>query len=61
MLPTFYWTTFDVSGMLPPRWRQDVLAAASEADFRDFPRRPVGPINGPHSSGCTGGRFGILP
>jgi hypothetical protein len=41
LLPTFQWTTFDVKSVLPPRWRQDALAAAGEADFRDFPRTPV--------------------
>jgi hypothetical protein len=41
MLPTFQWTTFDVSGMLPPHWRHDVLALAANADFRRFPRTPV--------------------
>jgi hypothetical protein len=40
MLPTFQWTSFDVDGMLPPTWRQDVAAVAAEADFRDFPRTP---------------------
>lgn len=41
MLPTFRWTTFDVTGMLPPRWRQDVSEVAARADFRDFPPTPV--------------------
>ena len=41
MLPTFRWTTFDVTGMLPACWRQDVLNAAADADVRDFPRTPV--------------------
>jgi hypothetical protein len=41
LLPTFQWTTFDVSGVLPPRWRQDAAAVATEADFRDFPRTPI--------------------
>lgn len=41
MLPTFQWTTFDVSGMLPPNWQQDVLDAAANADFQHFPRTPV--------------------
>ena len=41
MLPTFQWTTFDVTGMLPPPWRQDVLQIAAEAEFRDFPVTPV--------------------
>jgi hypothetical protein len=37
MLPTFQWTTFDVTGMLPPHWQQDVFGVAADADFRDFP------------------------
>lgn len=41
MLPTFHWTTFDVSGMFPLDWRTDVYKAAVGADFRDFPRTPV--------------------
>ncbi len=41
MLPTFQWTTFDVTGILPRTWRQDVLDAAADADFRHFPRTPV--------------------
>ena len=41
MLPAFRWTTFDVTGMLPPHWRQDVLKTAARADVRDFPVTPV--------------------
>ncbi|HEY2280400.1 MAG TPA: 2OG-Fe(II) oxygenase [Streptosporangiaceae bacterium] len=41
MRPTVRWTTFDVSGRLPPRWRQDVLAVASRSDDREFPLTPV--------------------
>ena len=41
MLPTFQWTTFDVTGMLPPDWQQDVFELAGQADFRDFPVTPV--------------------
>ena len=41
MLPAFQWTTFDVTGMLPSRWRQDIRDAVAGADFRDFPRTPV--------------------
>lgn len=37
----FSWTTFDVTGTLPPRWQSDVLAVAAESDDRDFPRTPV--------------------
>jgi hypothetical protein len=41
MRPAVRWTTFDVSGMLPPRWRQDVLAVAGRSDDREFPLTPV--------------------
>lgn len=41
MLPTFWWTTFDVTGMFPPQWRTDVRKIAIDADFRNFPRTPV--------------------
>jgi hypothetical protein len=41
VLPTFQWTTFDVSSMLPPHWTPDVMAVADDADFRDFPRTPI--------------------
>ena len=41
MRPTFCWTTFDVTKMLPPGWREDVRAAAADSDDRDFPRTPV--------------------
>jgi hypothetical protein len=32
---------FDVTGMLPPEWRQDVLVATAGSDDRDFPQIPV--------------------
>lgn len=41
MIPTFQWTTFDVSGMFPHGWEMDIYKAATGADFRDFPRTPV--------------------
>jgi 2OG-Fe(II) oxygenase superfamily len=41
MRPTFCWTTFDVTEMLPSQWRRDILAAAAGSDDRDFPRTPV--------------------
>ena len=41
MLPTFWWTTFDVSGMFPSNWKTTVRKVADEADFRYFPRTPV--------------------
>jgi hypothetical protein len=41
MLPTFQWTTFDVMGMLPYRWRHEIFDAAADAQVRDFLRTPV--------------------
>jgi hypothetical protein len=41
MLPTFQWTTCDVTGILPARWWQDLRDAAAEADVKAFPRTPV--------------------
>jgi hypothetical protein len=41
MAPKFHWTTFDLNDRLPPGWREDVLAVAETAEFRDFPRTPV--------------------
>jgi len=41
MPPRFHWTAFDVSGLLPDDWTNDIGAVAAEADFRDFPRTPV--------------------
>ncbi len=40
-MPTrFHWLTFDVSGLLPPHWQQEIIAVGAAADFRDFPRTP---------------------
>jgi hypothetical protein len=41
LLPTFHWTTFDVTGTLPPNWSRDAAAVATEAEIRNFPRTPV--------------------
>ena len=41
MQPRFRWTTFDVTGSLPPAWQQEISAVALEAEFRAFPRTPV--------------------
>jgi hypothetical protein len=38
---SFYWTTFNVSSLLPEDWRADITAVAAGADFRAFPRTPV--------------------
>jgi 2OG-Fe(II) oxygenase superfamily len=37
----FQWTTFDVSGRLPPTWQEEISRVAAEADFREFARTPV--------------------
>jgi len=41
MLPGFRWTTFDLTSQLPGNWRQEIAAAAREADFREFPRTQI--------------------
>jgi hypothetical protein len=38
---SFYWTTFDVSSLLPEDWHSDITAVAAEADCHAFPRTPV--------------------
>jgi 2OG-Fe(II) oxygenase superfamily len=38
---SFYWTTFNVSSLLPEDWRADITAVAAGAEFRAFPRTPV--------------------
>jgi hypothetical protein len=35
------WTEFDVTTRLPPDWQRDIIAVATEAEFRAFPRTPV--------------------
>ena len=56
MRPTFCWTTFDVTKMLPPGWREDVRAAAADSDDRDFPRTPVISREAAGVQHVTGGR-----
>ena len=41
MLARFGWITFDVCDLLPANWRRQVLAAADDADCRDFPKTPI--------------------
>jgi hypothetical protein len=36
----FHWTTFDVVGLLPAGWQNEVIRVAREADTREFPRTP---------------------
>jgi hypothetical protein len=37
----FRWTTFDLTSVLSGDWQQEIAAAASEADVREFPRTPI--------------------
>jgi hypothetical protein len=37
----FYWMTFNVTGLLPENWHEDISAVAAGADYRAFPRTPV--------------------
>jgi hypothetical protein len=52
----FRWTTFDVTGSLPPTWQAEVAAVAPEADFREFPRTPVLSREGPEVPHIARGR-----
>jgi hypothetical protein len=38
---SFSWATFDVSSQLSDGWQQDLVTAAAQADFREFPRTPI--------------------
>jgi hypothetical protein len=52
----FHWTTFDVSGSLPPGWQREIAAVAEAADFREFPRTPILSREGPDVRGIRRGR-----
>ncbi len=52
----FGWTTFDVTGLLPAGWQQEVVAAAAGADFREFPRTPVLSREAEQVAGISRGR-----
>jgi len=39
--PRFRWTTFDVTGSLPPNWQVEISSVAEKADFGDFPKTPI--------------------
>jgi hypothetical protein len=54
--PHFRWITFDVTGSLPPNWRDEISAAAKGADFRKFPRTPVLSREAPEVSHIPRGR-----
>ena len=41
MTSRFWWLTFDLNGILPFDWQQEILLAANDADFHNFPRTPV--------------------
>jgi hypothetical protein len=55
-MPGFRWTTFDVGGSLGSGWRDDVLAVAGDADFREFPRTPVLTREAPQVARISRGR-----
>lgn len=38
---SFGWTVFDVTGLLPERWKSDIAVAAAASEFRAFPRTPI--------------------
>jgi hypothetical protein len=38
---SFGWTVFDVTDLLPERWKSDVVLAAAASEFRAFPRTPI--------------------
>ena len=52
----FSWTTFGVSSRLPDAWQQDLAAAATQADFRDFPRTPILSREAEHVTRISRGR-----
>jgi hypothetical protein len=56
MVRRFCWTAFDVSGLLPRDWRDDLKKAAAEADFRDYPRTPFLSREADHVKSITRGR-----
>ena len=37
---SFFWSTVDVSALLPGGWHSEISAVAAEADFREYPRTP---------------------
>lgn len=41
MLHDFFWTTFDVTSLLPPDWQHDIDSIVPEAVFDNFPRTPI--------------------
>lgn len=56
MSQRFRWTTYDVTDLLPENWKPDVLAAAADADFRDFPKTPPLSREAPEVSSISRGR-----
>ena len=55
----FHWTTFDLTGQLPPGWHADVIAAAVDADVREFPRTPILSREAPEVSHIRRGRVEV--
>jgi hypothetical protein len=52
----FRWITFDVNGLLPPRWQEDVCELATDADFHKFPKTPVVSREAAHVTHISRGR-----
>jgi hypothetical protein len=52
----FRWAGYDVTSLLPGRWGESVLAAAADADVRDYPRTPVLSREAAEVEGVTRGR-----
>lgn len=53
---SFFWRTFDVTGLLPQGWDGNMRAVAAEADFRAYPRTPVLSREAPDVKHITRGR-----
>ena len=56
MSSRFQWITFDVNGLLPPRWQEDVRELAIDADFHKFPKTPVVSREAAHVTHISRGR-----
>jgi hypothetical protein len=56
MAQRFRWTAFDVTSLLPRDYPDDIKMAATDAEFRDFPRTPVLSREAEHVSYIARGR-----
>jgi TIR domain len=36
-----WWTAFDLNSYFPKGWQEEIIAVATESDFRAFPRTPI--------------------